>query len=292
MVFIIDIIKGMLVGIANIIPGVSGGTMAVSLGIYSKLLDSISHLFKQCKKSIITLLPIVIGVALGIGLFSYTIEYLLAYQPFATCMAFIGLILGGVPIILVNLKADTKPEKKNALTTNIIVFLLFLALAIILPMLGGSKDSGVVLQSDFFSIIKLFLIGVIASSTMVIPGVSGSLVLMILGYYFGILNAVTNFIDALKSFDIDAIFNLMMILIPFGIGVVLGIFAIAKLIEWLLQKYYATTYSAILGLIIASPFAIIYKVGFGNINPLNFLTGIILFIIGAVITYKLGKMQE
>ena len=95
MTFLMDTIKGMFIGIANVIPGVSGGTMAVSLGIYDKLISSISNLLKDWKKSLAALLPIILGCGIGIVGFSYAIEFLLSKYTFVTCMTFVGLILGG-----------------------------------------------------------------------------------------------------------------------------------------------------------------------------------------------------
>ena len=86
MTFILDIIKGMIIGIANVIPGVSGGTMALSLGLYDKIIGSVSNLFRDFKKSVLTLLPIIIGCALGIMGFTYAIEYLLSYHTFEMCI--------------------------------------------------------------------------------------------------------------------------------------------------------------------------------------------------------------
>lgn len=290
--FIIDIVKGIFVGIANIIPGVSGGTMAVSLGIYDKLLSSISNLLKQFKKSVMLLLPILIGCGIGIVGFSYAIKYLLAKQPFITSMVFVGLILGGIPMLIINLKEGKARDKHNTTAVNILVFLIFLALALILPMLGGEESKGIELQTDVLSMIKLFFVGVIASATMVVPGVSGSLVLMILGYYFGIIGSITDFIDALKAFDVVQMMHLCMILVPFGLGVLVGIFAIAKLIEWLFHNYCSATYSGILGLIVASPFAIFYKVdALSSINLINGIIGVLLLLIGALVTYQLGKRE-
>ncbi|MFQ9511542.1 MAG: DUF368 domain-containing protein [Lachnospiraceae bacterium] len=290
--FIIDIVKGIFVGIANIIPGVSGGTMAVSLGIYDKLLSSISNLLKQFKKSVMLLLPILIGCAIGIVGFSYAIKYLLAKQPFITSMVFVGLILGGIPMLIMNRKEGKARDKHNTTAVNILVFLIFLALALILPMLGGEESKGIELQTDVLSMIKLFFVGVIASATMVVPGVSGSLVLMILGYYFGIIGSITDFIDALKAFDVVQMMHLCMILVPFGLGVLVGIFAIAKLIEWLFHNYCSATYSGILGLIVASPFAIFYKVdALSSVNLINGIIGVLLLLIGALVTYQLGKRE-
>ena len=103
------------------------------------------------------------------------------------------------------------------------------------------------------TMILLFIIGVVAAATMVVPGVSGSLVLMILGYYYGIINSLKGFFDALKVFDLGTMLHLCLILVPFGIGVLLGIFLIAKLITYLFEQYGIQTYCAIFGLILASP---------------------------------------
>ena len=105
MEFFGNIIKGIMIGIANIIPGVSGGTMAVSLGIYDRLIGSISGLFREFKKSILFLIPIIIGAGIGIVGFTYAIEYLLDKHTFVTCMAFVGLILGGLPAIFSSMRA-------------------------------------------------------------------------------------------------------------------------------------------------------------------------------------------
>src|SRR5690625_1582152 len=93
-------IKGMLMGVSNIIPGVSGGTMAVSLGSYDDLIFSITQFFSKKKKSIRFLVPLALGLVLGVVFFSYAIEFLLAEYAFITSLAFVGLILGGLPILL------------------------------------------------------------------------------------------------------------------------------------------------------------------------------------------------
>ncbi|MDO4267566.1 MAG: DUF368 domain-containing protein, partial [Eubacteriales bacterium] len=139
----------------------------------------------------------------------------------------------------------------------------------------------------------LFFVGIIASATMVIPGVSGSLVLMILGYYYGIIGAITDFLEALKALDIPALFHGCLILAPFGIGVLLGIFLIAKLITFLFDRYGVQTYFAILGLILSSPIAIFYNTGLylqlGSLNAMILAAGILIGAAGAVVTYFLGE---
>ncbi len=282
MKFIISILKGMVMGVANIIPGVSGGTLAVSMGIYDDIISSITHLFKQFKKSVMTLLPYFIGMGVSLVGLSYAIKYFLANYSLQTNMLFIGLILGGLPVLAGRFKG-----KKVGAGAGV-AFVIAFAAIIVLQLLGeGGGD--VVISVNAVEVVKLFVVGVIASATMVVPGVSGSMILMILGYYNPILTEVTKFFDALKAFDMAAMIDGAMILVPFGVGVVIGIFAIAKLIEFLLSKYEVITFAAILGLVIASPFAIfmnasIPALGFGNVS-----VSIVTLIVGFVIAFFLGR---
>lgn len=296
MTFIMDIIKGMLIGIANVIPGVSGGTMAVSMGIYDKLIHSITHLFKEFKSSVCTLFPIILGCGLGIVGFSYLIQFLLDKHTFVTCMTFVGLILGGLPVLINSLRASAKKSNARFSPVYVIAFLALFALAVGLPMLGTGDSVVKALTPTPANMLILLLIGVIASATMVVPGVSGSLVLMILGYYDSVLGLVTDFLDALRAMDMETLKNTFLLLLPFGIGVILGIFLIAKLIEFLFNRYSVATYSAILGLIVASPFAIFYNTGlFSALPGLNIwaiLFGVLLCVAGAVITYFLGEKKS
>ena len=257
-----DILKGILIGVANAIPGVSGGTMMVSMGIYDDIIYCITHLFKQLKKSIMTLLPYLIGMAIGIVGLAFVIGYLLEHFEFQTKMAFIGLILGGVPLLFGKIK-----EKKKGFP-HACIFLLFFVAIIAMEYFGG-ESSDVTLKVGVIPAIIIFLIGVIASATMVIPGVSGSMMLMILGYYNPIMAAVKDFVVALTSMDIPKILTLCGSLIPFGLGVVIGIFAIAKLIEVLLQRYEVFTYCGILGLVISSPVVILMGTALASMGILT-----------------------
>lgn len=295
MKFLIELIKGVFVGIANIIPGVSGGTMAVSFGIYDKILSSISNLFKDFKKSFKTLFPIALGMAIGIICFTFIIPYLLKKYPFITSMAFTGLILGGLPAIINSLKEGWKKDKNKSLTINVILFVLLVAFSIALLFFNEDKESGVLLTANLVTIIKIFFMGIIASATMIIPGVSGSLVLMILGYYFGILNAIKEFLTALKDFNWSEMINQALILAPFAIGCILGIFFISKLIEWLLKKYSSATFSGILGLIISSPISIFYKVdqeySMKKTSIIEIIIGVIILFLCITLTKFIANLE-
>ena len=167
-----EFFKGVIIGIANIIPGVSGGTMAVSMGIYDKMIYAVNNIRKQFKKSIQFLLPYIIGAVIGIAALSVVIEMLFDRRPLETSLGFIGLIIGGIPILI------KKVKDKGFRILYAISFLFFFAFIIGLQLLQGNEGTAVVLNSSPKMIIILFLVGIIASATMVIPGVSGSMILI------------------------------------------------------------------------------------------------------------------
>lgn len=282
MKFLKDILKGVVIGVANAIPGVSGGTMMVSMGVYDDIIYCITHLFTQIKKSILILLPYFIGMAVGIVGLAFSIKSLYANFPFQTSMVFIGLIIGGIPMLYEHVK------KTTIKIGHILLFILFFAAIIAMEYFGGNgKD--VILSVDIISIVKIFLIGILASATMVIPGVSGSMMLMILGYYNPIINAITDFVTALANRDLNTILNICGSLVPFGIGVVIGIFVIAKIIEILLSHFETHTYCAILGLVISSPVVILMGTDMSHINILAIVTGVVCLVAGAFAARQLGK---
>lgn len=278
-----NVLKGMVIGIANVIPGVSGGTMMVSMGIYDTLIHCITHLFSELKKSVLFLLPIAIGMALAIIGGSFGIEYLFENFPIQTTLLFIGLIIGGFPAIWKNVKGEkVKPG-------HIVAFLIFAAVVIVMALMGETEGNAADLSFNLVNVVKLFVVGVIAAATMVIPGVSGSMMLLLMGYYHPILSTINDFMSALVAFDIDGLLRGFGILFPFGIGVLVGIFAIAKLIEIIFSKFPIYAYWAIIGLIAASPFAIVAMGTFPAITVVSILTGIVALAIGFVIAMKLGE---
>ena len=276
---IILVVKGFFIGLANIIPGVSGGTLALTLGIYEKLINCISHIFKNLKENLKFLIPIGIGAVLSILSLSKVISFSLENYVLPTILFFIGAILGGIPMLL-------KKVKGSKITiSNIIIFLLTFGLIILLLFLNSENEVSFS-NMNFMNILLLFVVGVVASATMVIPGVSGSAVLMTLGYYKPILDIIKNLTD------FSNLGHNMLVLIPFGIGVIVGILLIAKVLEFLFKNFEVKTYYGVLGFIFSSIFAIIYQ----NliINDLfvfsipSLLIGIVVFALGFGIAYKLG----
>ena len=291
MEFFGNIIKGVMIGIANIIPGVSGGTMAVSLGIYDRLIGAVSGLFKEFKKNVAFLIPIIIGCGIGIVGFTYAIEYLLDKHTFVTCMAFVGLILGGLPAIISSMKS--KMTSGGIGVFGILAFVIAFVISGGMPLLKESKDALTVIAVTPVNMVILFILGVVASATMVIPGVSGSMMLMIFGYYYAIINTIKTFLDNLRAFDLMGMKDGILLLAPFGIGVILGIFLIAKLITFLFEKYGVQTFCAILGLVISSPIAIFINTGLvsklGSLSIWEILFGIVLMGAGAFVTVFVGE---
>lgn len=276
-----NIFKGMIIGIANIIPGVSGGTLAISMGIYDKIIYAITHLFKDFKKCFKILLPIAIGVAIAVVGLSFLIEYMFDKIPFQTNLLFVGLILGGVPTIW------SKISHKKIEVHNIILFLLFFIFILGMSFLSDNKEEAVTISFSTITVLKLFGIGIIASATMVVPGVSGSMILMLMGYYTPIISTINDFIKNLMKFHINGLIDNIKILLPFGVGIVIGIFVLAKIIEILFEKFPIEVYWSITGLIIASTLAIILSIGSFEINVITIGTGIIAFIVGFYAARKL-----
>lgn len=283
MKLIFAILKGMVIGLANIIPGVSGGTMMVSMGIYDTLIYCITHLFKEFKKSILTLLPYAVGMVVALVGLSFIITTALNNYALPTNMLFIGLIFGGLPAILSQIKGERKG------VPGILLFLLFAAFIILLEVIRA--DNTVEVKLGVLEVIKLFAMGVIASATMVIPGVSGSMMLMLFGYYHPVIDAVKGLTTALVAFDTGAILGNVGILLPFGVGIVVGIFAIAKAIEVLLAKWKGLTYCAILGLVAASPVAILMGIDYSGVGVWTVLVSVVTFAAGFAIAWALCRKE-
>ena len=285
MKFVLEMLRGMVIGLANIIPGVSGGTMMVSMGIYDTLIHCITHLFKEFKKSILTLLPYAVGMVLAIGGLSFALKWAFAVYPLPTNTLFIGLILGGLPAIL----RQVKGKKKGAV--GAVLFAVFFALIIVMQIFQSEHVATITLS--FGEVIKLFALGAVASATMVIPGVSGSMILKLLGYYEPVVTvAIPGLISGLAHGEWAAVGANVGILLPFGLGIVVGIFAIAKLIEVLLARWEGQTYCAILGLVTASPVAILMATEMVNLSWSTLIISLLTFAIGFYVAWRLGGKEK
>jgi len=283
--WILDILRGAVIGVSNIIPGVSGGTMAVSMGIYDRVIYAVNNLFKQFRKSFRELLPILIGVLIGLFAFAALIGTLLGTDSeeipitrLPTNFAFIGLILGGLPAIY------KRVNMKNAKVPGAILFLVFLALVVVLPLLNPPEARTP--DHSLGTILLMIPLGAIASSTMVIPGISGSMILMLLGYYNSVINAMND----LRAGD----WSSLAILLPYVIGLLVGIVFIAKLMNFLLKNHAALTFCAIFGLVIGSPVVLLMqnRECFQLANAGNWIASIACLVIGFAIAWFMSTLDK
>lgn len=270
-------IKGIVLGVAFVIPGVSGGTLAVLLGIYEELIEAASNFYKNMvnfKKYFMYLLPIGLGIIFSVAVFAKLIKFGLEKSPIITILIFLGMIIGGIPALVRNVKG-TKINLKD-------MTLMLVGLIIVISMLIFHKsNSNVVLTNmSIGGYITLFLVGAIAAVTMVVPGISGSFTLMLIGYYEPILNLV-NDITSFKNLGP----NLILIFI-FMLGVFIGIIFISKIIEWCLKHYKRETYYAIIGFVLSSIISVIYEVSKFPFNLTHLIIGIVLMVINTVLVYK------
>lgn len=266
--FIKNTIYGLIIGLANIIPGVSGGTMAVVLNVYDRLISSISNLKKSIKKNGCFLLAILLGAAIAILLFSKGITYLLNDHYMITNFFFIGIIIGSIPMIYNRATEDSfKP-------LHIIPCLITLAIMLVTVYFAPSTSSGVIITSlSVPTFLKLFFISALAAVCMIIPGISGSFVMLLFGVYETVTTAIS---------DMN-----ILVLIPIGFGALMGIILGSKVIEITLKRFPQATYFAILGFVFGSIPAIWDKIHSETAfkGGITLVMAIVVLILGALISY-------
>lgn len=226
---------GLAIGAGAILPGISSGVLCVIFGIYEKLIDSVLNFFKNIKKNFYFLFPIILGGIVGIILLGNALNYLFFKFPVQTKSIFIGLILGTIPSLIKQLKINCKEKKYNK-KLNIAFFIISLIIGIFMVFLENSLNIN---TSHYdFSYTYLFFSGLLMSIGIVVPGVSSTIILMLLGTYY-------TYISAVACISIN-------ILIPIAIGVFIGSLIFMKIIQYLLNNYYTQTFSCIIGFSIGS----------------------------------------
>ena len=274
---------GALIGVAMIIPGVSGGTIAVLLKIYDKLINAISGLRKDFKNSFFFLLPIVLGAALAVVAAYFPLKYFITHAPLPTLMLFAGLMVGSFPKMF---KDTLKNCFKPADTVALLLPMAFIIGVCFIPAMGEA-DLGA--NMPIWGYFVLVFIGALASCALVVPGVSGSGLLLILGYYTAILNTVS----ALKT-DFG---HSILVLALFAVGLIVGFFSIAKLMKFLLNKFPRPTGWAIIGFVVGSVPAIFLSFdwlgeGVPEITTVHIVVGVILCLAGGLAAYFLTSLVE
>ncbi len=257
--------KGMAIGLATLIPGASGGTMAIILGVYDKMIHAISSFLKDWKRNFLFLAELGLGSAVGILLFSRLLESAIERYPAVMQYLFMGLIIGGLPTLY---------KKSNSSGKITLSDLIFFVLGFIIVLLMTSEPEVVVNMATargFLSMIFLFLAGIIIAIALVLPGISGSFMLLALGLYNLTLNAINEF-------------NIPF-LISVGLGIAAGVLGTTKIIEQMLQKYPSKTYMLIIGFVTGSLISV-----FPGIPPkTQIFACVIFFVLGLAAILCLGK---
>ena len=236
--FLLDILRGYVIGIAFIIPGFSGGSVAAVLGIYEKLVNSIADIFKSFFKSMLVLLPIGIGMGLGAVSLMFPLKWALAAYPIPTVSLFVGLTIGALPSITTKLKGKFKP-------THLVSFILPTLAAFCLCFIPIAQDRSLS-SVGIIELIPLFFVGLLGSCALVIPGISGSMLLLIIGYYNPILDLITGLMAG------ENVLNAALVIGTVGLGIAVGFFTISVIMKFLFKRFPKGTYCAILGFIVGS----------------------------------------
>ena len=281
--FLLDILRGVAIGIAFIIPGFSGGSVAAILGIYEKLVGAIADFFKHFKSSFLILLPIVLGMLLGVAALILPIRWGLENFPIPTVSLFVGLALGGLPSITPKLKGEppAKPSWKH-----------FLACALSLAAAASLCFLPIGREVDLFHLnvggyLLLVLIGIVGSAALVVPGISGSMLLLIFGYYNPVVRLITE--NLLHGQQVGIC---ILVLFCLAVGLVVGFFRISMLMKFLLKKFPRGTYFAIVGFIVGSvPAAYVSVIrGSGNMlfsNPWYWVVSAVMLLVGFALSFAL-----
>ncbi len=257
--------KGFIIGIGKIIPGVSGAMLAIAMGVYDKAIDYIINFRNKKKESIKYLFPLGMGIILSIIFFSRIISFSLNKYYVTTMLFFVGLIIGGIPSLI-------KRVKKENYWYTVITFVFFFLVAV------TNINNTYICKSGIMDYVMFFISGVMEAIGTVVPGVSGTALLMIMGTYNLIISAIGNL-------------NNIKILIPFIMGLGIGLILIIKIINYLLKKNEEKVYASVLGILLSSIVLLImqsfkYRVSLGSLG-----LGFIFLIMGIFIANMLGEKK-
>lgn len=262
-----NFLKGIIVGIGGIAPGLSGSVLLVIFGLYQKTIDAIGTLFKNFKKNILFLVPLFLGFGVGILLFSKVIDFFLSNFEMQTRFTFLGLVIGTIPLFYKEVKKEGFSNKYYAI----------IIISAILGIYLFTVNKGSFPQIENPNLLQSILLGVAVAASSIIPGVDSAVILSTLGLY-------ELYVTSLANFNLG-------ILIPAGIGLVFGALIISFIISKLIKNYYTITFSIIFGLFISIIPNVLNENCILMLNAKSFIS-ILLMIIGFGISYYLGDIEE
>ncbi|HBI8809969.1 TPA: DUF368 domain-containing protein [Staphylococcus aureus] len=272
----INILKGFAMGTSDLVPGVSGGTIALLLGIYNQFIASISGIFsRRFWPSFTFLIPIIIGMLLAMGSLSNLFNYLLSQHHIPTMFFFGGLIIGIVPYLL-----KISNYKTSFTTKHYMMVIAGIAILIVITLMNnGDKHAGETLTLSTSLIIKYFIAGMCASSAMLLPGISGSFMLLVFGVYGTVMLAIS---EVVKLNFVG-----LPILLAVGFGVLAGFIISSKIIQYFLTHHKLMTFALIIGFVVGSLFAVFPGL---PTNIVMWFVSLVVFIIGFIVSLTLGRI--
>lgn len=284
--YIINFINGFCMALADSVPGVSGGTIAFILGFYDNFIGALDDLFRgnleEKKKALVYLIKLGIGWAAGFVLAAVVLSSLFESHIYAMSSLFIGFIILAIPLVIKEEKESIKGKYKN-----ILFLILGIALVVGISLLTKTSIDVNMANPNIGTYIYTFFAGAIAICAMVLPGISGSTLLLIFGIYIPIMNAIKTFL----TFD----FSVVPILCAFGFGIIFGIVTFIKILKICLKKFRSQTIYAILGMMIGSLYAIVLGPTTLDV-PKEMLTfetfNILFFVIGCVVIVGLELLKK
>ncbi|GBU98019.1 TPA: DUF368 domain-containing protein [Staphylococcus aureus] len=272
----INILKGFAMGTSDLVPGVSGGTIALLLGIYNQFIASISGIFsRRFWPSFTFLIPIIIGMLLAMGSLSNLFNYLLSQHHIPTMFFFGGLIIGIVPYLL-----KISNYKTSFTTKHYMMVIAGIAILIVITLMNnGDKHAGETLTLSTSLIIKYFIAGMCASSAMLLPGISGSFMLLVFGVYGTVMLAISEVVKLN--------FAGLPMLLAVGFGVLAGFIISSKIIQYFLTHHKLMTFALIIGFVVGSLFAVFPGL---PTNIVMWFVSLVVFIIGFIVSLTLGRI--
>jgi len=274
--WISKMIKGIVIALGFILPGISGGVLAAILGIYERMIRFLAHPFKQLKEDVLYFLPVAIGMLLGIGLFSYPIEYLLEHYQVYVLWSFAGAIIGTVPSLVKEANRDSERDKIDLIwfwSTFIVSGIALYGLNFVVGSLSAS-------------FLNFILAGSLLALGILVPGLSPSNLLLILGLYAPML---TGF----KSFDLCGTF------LPIGIGAVLTLIAFSKFMDYALRVYHSRVYHFIIGIVLSSTLLILLpnagnpeSISYAGLSIVSYVIIAFFFALGIWLGIWMSQLEE
>lgn len=263
----LNFLKGIIVGMGGIAPGLSGSVLLVILGLYQKTINAMGTLFKDLKENLKFLIPLILGFGIGVILFSKIVDFLLNNHEMYTRFAFLGLVLGTIPLFYREVKKEGIRKKHYIIIgiSSILGFGLFFFNKSLFPAISNPN------------LIQSALLGVAVAGSSIVPGIDSAVILSTLGLY-------ELYVSSLADFNLQ-------ILIPAGGGLILGAIVISLTMNRLIRKYYTITFSVIFGLFLAIIPNVLTEncmIGFN----LSSVISIILLICGFVFSFFLGNVKE